>query len=317
MERERALRVRKAILDALVEVVAERGFVDTSVALVVARAKVSNRAFYEQFSDLRECFAEVLDLGLSLPAELIAGAFVQEQNWRDGVLAALAELLVFLDAEPALTRIWFGEVMAVGSWALEHREHNIAAMQALIVEHWLSEGSSQADPVLVRGVMSSILAVLTTHVVTRRREPMVTLLGPLMSLIVTPFLDADAARMQVKRAEALAAKLLAERPAPARAARGAAAGVGVVPDGLLLPRAHRARRCLHYLAEQHKRQPGRSNREIGEAIGVTHPGQTSKLLARLTRLGLLAKHPGAPGRPNAWTLTPEGARVAGVLKEYE
>jgi AcrR family transcriptional regulator len=125
---ERALRVRKAILDALVEVVAEREFAGTSVALVVARAKVSNRAFYEQFNDLRECFAEVLDLGLSLPAELIARVFAREQNWRDGVLAALAELLVFLDAEPALTRIWFGEVMTVGSWALEHRERNIAAV---------------------------------------------------------------------------------------------------------------------------------------------------------------------------------------------
>jgi hypothetical protein len=127
--------------------------------------------------------------------------------------------------------------------------------------------------VLVRGVMSSILGVLTTHVVTKPQESIVTLLGPLMSLIVTPFLDADAARVQVERAEALAAKLLAERPAPARAPQTAAAGVGVIPNVLLLPRAHRARRCLHYLAEQHERRPGRSNREIGEAIALPIQGR--------------------------------------------
>jgi hypothetical protein len=51
---------------------------------------------------------------------------------------------------------------------------------------------------------------------------------------------------------------------------------------------------------------------VAERAGVHDPGQVSKLLARLGRLGLLentgAGH--AKGEPNAWSLTPLGRQVA-------
>jgi DNA-binding MarR family transcriptional regulator len=58
--------------------------------------------------------------------------------------------------------------------------------------------------------------------------------------------------------------------------------------------------------------PGASNREVAERGGIHDPGQVSKLLARLERLGLLTNtgEGHAKGEPNAWTLTPKGSRVA-------
>jgi hypothetical protein len=56
---------------------------------------------------------------------------------------------------------------------------------------------------------------------------------------------------------------------------------------------------------------GLSNREIAEAAGLSDEGQTSKLLRRLERRGLVQNfglgqtHGGA----NAWQLTPYGERV--------
>jgi AcrR family transcriptional regulator/transposase-like protein len=291
----------------MVEVVAERGFRGASVALVAARAKVSNRTFYEQFNDLSECFGEVLDLGLTLPTELIVRAFAGAENWRDGVRAALVALLTFFDSEPALTRIWFGEVMTVGGWALEHRERNIAAVQALIVEHWFPDGRSQADPVLVRGVMSSVLGLLTTHVVTNQPESMMTLLGPLTSLTVTPFLDAEHARAEIDRAEALSRKLLSEDYLLPRAS----ADSQLAAPGPQPPRGQKAQRCVLYLAED----PGASNSEIARGVGIAHSGQISTLLKRLEREGLLTKHAPGPGHPNAWRLTARGEQVARILRK--
>lgn len=276
-----------------------------SIALVVARAKVSNRAFYEQFNDLSECLAEVLNLGLVLPAEMIVRAFAGEKNWRDGIRAALAELLVFFDSEPALTRIWFGEVMAVGGWALEHRERNIATVQALIVEHWFPDDSSRADPVLVRGVMSSVLGLLTTHVVTRRPEPFVTLLGPLTSLIVAPFLDVEHARVEVERAQALSRELLSEGPPPSTPSTGAMVPA-VAPQP---PKGGKAQLCLLYLAGD----PGASNSEIARGVGIAHSGQISTLLIGLEGEGLLAKRTAGAGYANAWRLTQRGEQVARTL----
>jgi AcrR family transcriptional regulator len=337
---------RDRILSALVEVVCERGYANASVTLVVARAKVSRRTFYEQFDGLDECFAAVIDLGLRVPGELIARAFAGEQDWRDGIRAALAALLEFFDAEPQLTQVWFGELLAVGGWALEHRERNIAVVQSAIVEHWSTATSQRADPVLAKGVMAAVFDALSSHIVTRREEPFITLLAPLTSLVVSPFLVPDAVKAQVEQAERLAAEILAERyplspgprvwanaieanDSPADLADGSSAApnslgrrrstarvavLGVeLPAMLANPSARRARLCLLYLAEQDARGVSPSNHQVGKALGITHPSQTSKLLGRLAGIGLLDKRPGAPGHPNAWSLTEEGRRVAAAL----
>jgi AcrR family transcriptional regulator len=305
---------RARMLDALVELVCERGYGNVSVGLVVARARTSRRTFYEQFDDLRECLEAVLDLGLTLPSELIVRAFVGEQDWRDGVRAALAELLVFFDSEPLLTRVWFGEVLAVGSWALEHRERNIAAVSALVVAHWFPDGSGQVDEVLVRGVMTSVLGALTTHVVTRCPEPMAMLLVPLTRLVMAPFLDEEAVQGEVVRAEELTREILAAGRLSPLGSEGEGVAPGVELPGMLAnPTARRARECVLYLAQH----PGASNNEVGVGVGISHEGQISRLLARLAGSGLLDKRAGGPGRPNAWTLTPEGERVAHTIEKYK
>ena len=58
--------------------------------------------------------------------------------------------------------------------------------------------------------------------------------------------------------------------------------------------------------------PGASNRLVGDCAEIADPGQISKLLARLERVGLLVNTGGghARGEPNAWRLTPRGERVA-------
>jgi DNA-binding IclR family transcriptional regulator len=61
--------------------------------------------------------------------------------------------------------------------------------------------------------------------------------------------------------------------------------------------------------------PGASNRLVAERAGIHDPGQVSKLLARLKRLGLLLNtgEGRVKGEPNAWSLTPLGERLAAQL----
>jgi hypothetical protein len=57
--------------------------------------------------------------------------------------------------------------------------------------------------------------------------------------------------------------------------------------------------------------PRSNNREIAEAAGMRDQGQTSKLLNRLERRGLVqnAGLGAAHGEPNAWLLTAAGKRI--------
>jgi DNA-binding IclR family transcriptional regulator len=69
--------------------------------------------------------------------------------------------------------------------------------------------------------------------------------------------------------------------------------------------------CLVFVAEH----PGSSNREIARGAEVPDEGQTSKLLARLVRLKLIANSQAhGPGHPNCWTLTPHGEQVLSAVQ---
>jgi hypothetical protein len=100
--------------------------------------------------------------------------------------------------------------------------------------------------------------------------------------------------------------MLAERRSCAPAS---VRGLTQVPASLRDPRAHRARKCLLYLAEH----PGASNRRIATAIGITRHDQISTLLSRLARGGLVVNQGRRPGLANAWSLSIDGQRVARAL----
>jgi AcrR family transcriptional regulator len=302
---------RARIVDAMTEVVGERGFARASVGLVVARAKVSPRTFYERFGGLQDCFLEVIDRETERAVMLVTQAFARETDWRDGLRSALTSLLVFLDSDPLVARVWLVEVLAAGSWALERRERNLSRLTSLIVSAWSPPDGWQSPPLAAEGVMASVAGVLHAHVLTGKGEPHVSLLGPLMGIVMRPYLEPRDVNREIDRGRDLAAEIRTGRsawplPAPCRA--GAA-----IPALLADPGAHRARRCLLYIL-QHSEA---SNRQIAVGVGIRHHGQVSTLLARLAALNLLAKKAGAPGHPNAWRVTPSGERVAISLEDRD
>jgi AcrR family transcriptional regulator len=300
---------RARVLAAMVDVVGEQGYKAASVEAVVKRARVSRRTFYALFDSIEDCFAAVLAEGLERTSAIMEKAFERESAWEDGVRAALAELLVFFDSEPLLSRVWLIEALAAGAWAFEHRERSVAALRALVVANWASPergevASPSPDSPPVVGVMAAVIGVIHTHLITKKQEPLIVLLGPLMGIVTAAYLDADAAAREVKRGEELTRGLLSEPYPPREPARPAASAE--VPAALRDPRARRARLCLLYLLAH----PGASNREVGSGVGIASHTQISQLLARLDDMGLLVKVAGAPGRPNAWSLTERGAQVA-------
>jgi AcrR family transcriptional regulator len=304
----------------MVELAAERGFAGVSVRLLTARAGVSSRGFYEEFEDLRACFLAVLDLALERAGGLIVQAYAREQRWQDGVLGALASLLVFFDSEPALTRVWFVQALAAGPWALERREQIAGMLRSTIVEHWAVRGEQPPDPVAATGVMASVLGLIHTHLVTEQPEPLIELLGPLMGLVTSLYLDKQDVAREVQRGAQLAREIQAGEDQrwtlPAQTSKNDDEQVPAIPATLANPNARRARECLLFLAEQDPQGPGPSNREIATAIGITDQSQISRLLSYLAAEQLVTKRSEGPGKRNAWRLTPRGEDAARALQQH-
>jgi hypothetical protein len=126
------------------------------------------------------------------------------------------------------------------------------------------------------------------HADRERGEPLLQLAGPLMSMIVLPYLGPAAARKELAR------------PMPTlQAPDQPTAGDPLRELGIRL--TYRTVCVLQSIAAN----PGCSNRAIGLDAGLEDQGQISKLLARLQRLCLIhnTRPPTARGAPNAWGLT--------------
>jgi AcrR family transcriptional regulator len=316
---------RDRILQAMVEVVAERGFAGATVKRVTARAGVSSRAFYESFEGLEDCLAAVFDLGRERTVELILEAFEGEETWQGGVRKALASLLVFLDSEPLFTRVWLVESLGAGAWAHEHRERNLRALRELVLASWPASEDWSSPPLAAEGAIASVLGIVHAHIVTGKPEPLIELLGPLMGLVAAPYLDARSVEREIERGDELAREIRegertlgagGEQPrgllhTPGDLAVGS--GVSGIAAMMENPRAHRAWECLVFVAEH----PGASNREVAAGIGVGHQSQVSKLLGFLAREGLAVKRSEGAGKRNEWRLTPRGEEISRVLTQQQ
>jgi AcrR family transcriptional regulator/DNA-binding MarR family transcriptional regulator len=321
---------RARILSAMVEVAAEQGYIGAAIAPVVARAGISRRTFYELFDGREDCFLAAFEWGVEQARQALIEAYGFQRSWRDRVRHGLAALLAFLDSEPELARLCVIEALGAGRLVLARRaqvlNELIAALDAVAPQ---ARGASEKPLLTAEGVVGGAFSVLhgrllacprmggqgasdTQHAPQRADGgpgPLIQLHGQLMALIALPYLGPRAAGEELTRkAPDIPAHegLRVSGDPPSRAAAG-----GRLLERLDMRLTYRTVRCLLFIGQN----PGSSNREIAQGTEIADEGQASKLLTRLTRIGLVANSkPHGPGYPNYWVLTPHGEQVLSAVR---
>jgi len=290
---------RSRMLAAAVEAVEEVGYARMTVAQVISRARVSRKTFYDVFADREDCFLAAFEQALSQARLIAEEAYGRESSWRDGVRAALAQMLMFMDEEPGLAKLCIVEALGAGERVLDRRAKVLDEMAAVIdLGRGASTATREPPEVTAEGVVGAIFAVLHTRVLEPGEERLTDLLGSLMSMIVLPYLGARAAARELSRP---AIELPGgDRPRMPTRHKDPL-------EGLNMRLTYRTVRVLMVIAEH----PGASNREIAEGSGIVDQGQISKLLTRLARLKLVDNFGEGQerGAANAWHLTARGVQV--------
>jgi AcrR family transcriptional regulator len=111
---------RGRLLDAMAEVVAERGYGATTVADVIEHAGVSRKTFYEHFSDKEACFLAAYDTGVEILMAQMRGG------------EPIRAYLETLATEPAFARTFLIEIGAAGPRAIARRREVHDAFAAMI-----------------------------------------------------------------------------------------------------------------------------------------------------------------------------------------
>jgi AcrR family transcriptional regulator len=290
---------RTRMLTAAVQTIEEVGYGEMSVALVIGRAKVSRKTFYDVFIDREDCFLAAFIHIVDRARALVLEACAEETGWRETVRAGLERLLRFMDEEPGLARLCVVEALSAGERVMKTRARVLGELAA-VVDRGRSASDAVREPpeVTAEGVVGAVFAVLYTRLAEGGDRPLLDLLGSLMSMIVLPYLGPAAATRELSRPT--------PKPKASPPKRTAASATDPL-KGLKMRLTYRTVRVLVVIGEH----PGISNREVAENAGIADPGQVSKLLLRLQRLGLVENR-GADrprGASNAWRLTRRGAEV--------
>ncbi len=293
---------RSRLLAAAAVVIDEDGYEQVSVQRIAERARVSRRTFYELFDNREECLVALLDEAAERVQRELVAAGLGGLAWRERVRGGLWVILSFLDAEPVLARICVVQSLHAGPEGLGRREQLLARL-AGVLDEGRREGPRGEECTLVtaEGLVGGALGVVYARLRGGDRRPLTGLLDELMGMIALQYLGARAARREQRR----------PAPAPRSAPLSGKASLGAEKDPLDevdMRLTYRTARVLACIAER----PGASNRGVAERAGVADPGQISKLLARLERLGLAVNTGGGhqSGEPNEWKLTPLGSQVA-------
>jgi AcrR family transcriptional regulator len=100
---------RAKLLDAMVRVVAEKGYETATVADAVRLARVSRGTFYELFESKEACLAAAYRLGLDVLAARVSDAVREAEDWREELRLGLRAYLHTFDEEPMFARVYLLE----------------------------------------------------------------------------------------------------------------------------------------------------------------------------------------------------------------
>ena len=297
---------RARILTTLVQAVAELGYTQLSITRIVSRAGVSRKTFYDLFSDQEDAFLAAFDDAAARIGGAAAAAYAGGGAWEERLRAGLETVLGVLEEEPAPARLCVVEAPRVGPRMLARRAEVLDGVARIIDEGRGGRGrrGTGPPPLTSHSLAAGALSVIHDRLLAPDAGPLSDLAGPLMSMIVFPYLGPAAAAREMRRRPRSPA-----RRSPARPEQPPAGN----PLGELGTRlTYRTIRVLGFVAEH----PGASNREIAEGGGVADQGQISKLLIRLASLDLIENIVETPGRgfANAWRITPKGAEIRRAVK---
>ncbi len=284
---------------------------------MVTRAGVSESVFHEAFSTVEECYRAAFEEGLERLSRTVAEATAREDAWIERVRSGLVALLGFFDDEPSWACLLLLETPRAGAVTFECTQRLHSLLAGLLerspdVTDGCAASRAGGSPVLLAMlagelVVGGVFSVIRTSMLEGDGCKLVELAPSLMAFIVAPYLGQAAALAELEGK-------------PSRVSGGMVAEAGVARAGAIsrageLPvrATHRTTLVLRSIA----RAPYSNNREIAQAAGLADEGQTSKLLARLERQGVIENVGlgSARGEPNAWVLTGLGRRAVELINE--
>jgi AcrR family transcriptional regulator len=184
-----AAHQRERLFTATVDLVAKRGYRNTSVDHIVKSARVGYVAFYDLFEGKEECFLAAFDRIVAETSEALSAVIATETEWPQQIAAALAYVLDLIVADPKRARVALVEVQAAGPVAYARYEAAVDRTVSKLREgRAFNPDTTELSSTLEEAVLGGILWVIHQRLVKgelRQAEP---LLEEAIQIALSPYL---------------------------------------------------------------------------------------------------------------------------------
>jgi AcrR family transcriptional regulator len=185
---------RERILEAMLLTSGELGYEQVAVRNVIERAQTSRATFYKNFEDREDCFAQAYGDAAEWFYRRLIGAAKRQSSWREGLRAALAELLEFCANQPALAKALLVEVHAAGERSLSQRHELMERLSHALDSARREFSSRQAPPPITSDfIVGAIDTLLAAKLLDGDAERAPEMLPGLLHFIVMQYLGEAAA----------------------------------------------------------------------------------------------------------------------------
>ncbi|HXA55460.1 MAG TPA: TetR/AcrR family transcriptional regulator [Solirubrobacteraceae bacterium] len=180
---------RERIMDAVADIVAERGYPALTVTEIARRANVSHKTFYEHFPGKREAFLAAGRTGGEWGFQAAVEAYaVHAGDWPRAVAAGLQAYLRFLAVEPGHARLGFVDVFTADPEALQLRDEIVAAFVAYLRPSAEVAGIRPMPAIAADAIGGAIWELLQAHIQREPIELLPSLAPKVVYIALAPFL---------------------------------------------------------------------------------------------------------------------------------
>jgi AcrR family transcriptional regulator len=189
---------RERLLEAVMQIVAEKGYAATTVTDLTAAAGVSRATFYELFDDKEACFLAAYDKAVDVVVRRISRAYEVEDRWPDRIRAGLVALLESLAAEPAQARLVLVDAPAVGLTAQRRLRTAVQRLTPFFDEgRDFAPGGRSLPANTSRMVAGAVVGLIAEELIADRGKRLAGLLSDVLFATLVAYLGPDAAAREV------------------------------------------------------------------------------------------------------------------------
>jgi len=198
--RERAASPeRERIVEALIEIAAERGYAETTIELILDRAGLDRPAFDRHFRGKYDCFLTAWqEINEGCMREMLE-AFNSQEEWPDRLRAVACEIVDNLRHDP--NRASFAvEVLSAGDAARARRDMTMRVIASLIDAGRNEMDDPESVPhTTAEALAGSAYGQVYAKVVRGAADELPALVPQLMSAAVMPYLGVEAGLAELAR----------------------------------------------------------------------------------------------------------------------